>query len=227
MDCEERIKECESILKQIIQFEPDPYYVNYFFKSYLLCVDNAYFEIFKEANRDFGLFVSDKYTRKTLLEKAREKNDQKAIDFISWFDKRYKAEHENPYPNFIKKSTEFLIVHKKLPKIKIMIRAKERYEEDPNQELFVNLKNEKLRSDEELQIEVKRQIPVFLEIINFKRSKKNEPKINHKQITISTFLDIDENGNNIEVVFASKIYIAVMKRILIDTRKKITELTNC
>lgn len=63
-----------------------------------------------------------------------------------------------------------------------MIRAKERFVRDPNQEILVYLKNEKLSSVEELQIEIKRQIPVFLEIINYKRSNNGEPRINEKQV---------------------------------------------
>jgi len=224
MDCKEKIEECESILKQIIQFEPDPYYVNYFFNSYLYSVNNVYVGIFEEANRDFGLFISGKYTRDAFLEKAKMKDDQKAIDFLSWFDKKYEEEHQNPYPNFIKKSCKLQNEHKKLPKIKIMIRAKKRYAEDPNQEILANLKNEKLRSVEELQIEIKRQIPIFLEIINYKRSNNNEPRINEREVTVSTFLDIEDDGE-IEIVYASKIYISVMKRFLIDARKKIKELT--
>lgn len=224
MDCKEKIEECKSILKQIIRFEPDPYYVKYFFNSYLYSVNNVYAGIFEEANRDFGLFISGKYTRETFLEKAKIKNDQKAIDFLSWFDKKYEEEHQNPYPNFIKKSCKLQNEQKKLPKIKIMIRAKERYAEDPNQEILVNLKNYKLRSVEELQIEIKRQTPIFLEIINYKRNNNNEPRINEKQITVSTFLDIEDEGE-IEIVYASKIYISVMKRLSMDVRKKIKELT--
>lgn len=225
MDCEDRIKECESILKQIIQYEPDPYYVNYFFNSYLFSINKVYFEIFREACREFGLFTSEKYTRDAFLEKANEKNDQKAVDFVSWFDKKYDKEHENVYPDFIRKCCKIQNENRKLSKIKIMIRAKERYEDDPNQEILVGLKNEKLRSMEELQIEVKRQMPVFLEIINYKRSEKNEPKINEKQVITSTFLDIEQNGDDIEIVYASKIYISVMQRLIIDVRKKIIELT--
>ena len=30
MNIEEKIEECEYVLKQIKQFDPDPYYVNYF-----------------------------------------------------------------------------------------------------------------------------------------------------------------------------------------------------
>ncbi len=65
---------------------------------------------------------------------------------------------------------------------------------------------------------------LFLEIINYKRINNNEPEISEKQVTVSTFLDIEGNGE-VEIVYASKIYISVMKRFLIDARKKIKELT--
>ena len=225
MNIEEKIEECESILKQIKQFDPDPYYVNYFFNSYLFLVNKVYVGIFEEANRDFGLFISKKYNRETFLEKAKEKNDQKAIDFVLWFDKKYDGEHKNIYPNFIKKSCKFQNDHKKLPKIKIMISAKERYAGDHNQEIIADLKDEKLRSKEELQIEIKRQIPIFLEVINYKRSNNKEPKINEKQVIVSTFLDIEGNDEDIEIAYASKVYISVMKRFLAEAREKIKELT--
>ncbi|MBI5860477.1 MAG: hypothetical protein HZB73_07400, partial [Nitrosarchaeum sp.] len=86
------------------------------------------------------------------------------------------------------------------------------------------LKDEKLRSKEELQIEIKRQIPVFLELINYKRSNNKEPKINEKQVIISTFLNIEGN-EDIEITYASEIYISVMKRFLVEAREKIRELT--
>ena len=225
MNIEEKIEECESILKQIKQFEPDPYYVNYFFNSYLFLVNKVYVGIFEEANRDFGLFISGKYNRETFLEKAKEKKDHKAIGFVSCFDKKYDEEHKNIYPNFIKKSCKFLNDHEKLPKIKIMISAKEKYKGDPNQEILANLKDGKLRSKEELEIEIKRQMHIFLELINYKRSNNNEPKINEKQVIVSTFLDIEGNDEDIEITYASKIYISVMKRLLVEAREKIRELT--
>jgi hypothetical protein len=189
-----------------------------------LSVNKVYTGIFEEANRDFGLFVSGEFNRETFLEKAREKNDQKAIDFVLWFDKKYDEEHKNIYPNFIKKSCRFQKEHQKLPKIKIMISVKDRYAGDLNQEILVNLKGEKLKSKEELQIEIKRQIPIFLEIINYKRNSNKESKINEKQVIVSTFLNIEEN-EDIEIIHASEIYISVMKRFLVEAREKIRELT--
>ncbi len=73
MDVKREIEESESILKKIKQFELDPYYVNYFFNSHLCSVNKVYGGIFEEANRDFGLFISGKYTKESFLEKVNEK----------------------------------------------------------------------------------------------------------------------------------------------------------
>jgi len=111
-----------------------------------------------------------------------------------------------------------------LPEIKIMIRAIDRYKDDINQQIKVNLNNGKLRDKEELNVEIKRQTPVFLEIINHKRIEKNEPKIEKNQIIASTFLDINDH-KDIEIIYASEIYIPVIKRLADESRKKIKELT--
>jgi len=105
-----------------------------------------------------------------------------------------------------------------------MIRASDRYKDDISQQIKVNLSNEKLRSKKELDIEIKRQLPIFLEIINHKRNMNNEPKVEENQVIASAFVDIEEYGN-IEVAYASEIYIPVMKRLVDESRKKIKELT--
>jgi hypothetical protein len=224
MNIEKTIKNCEMYLKQIKQYEPDPYYVNYFFNEYINSVNDTFNGIFEEGNRDFGLFISEKISQKNFDEKAKMKNDQNAIKFSEWYSLEYNQEHKNPYPNFIKKICQFKNKFKKLPKIKIMIRASDRYKDDIYQQIKVNLSHEKLRSKEELDIEIKRQLPIFLEIINHKRDKNNEPKVGENQVIASTFLDIEEY-ENIEIVYAAEIYIQVMRRLVEESRKKIKELT--
>jgi len=105
-----------------------------------------------------------------------------------------------------------------------MIRASDRYKDDIHQQIKVNLSHGKLCQKEELVIEIKRQLPIFLEIINHKRNKNNEPKVVKKQVIASSFLDIEKH-KNIEIVYASEIYIPVMKRLVEESRKKIKELT--
>ena len=224
MNVEEAIKNCEIYLKQIKQYNPDPYYVNYFFNKYIDSVNDTIIGIFEEGNRDFGLFISENISQKKFDEKAKMKNDQKAIKFSEWYSTKYNQEHENTYPNFIKKICQFKNKFKKLPKIKIMIRASDRYKDDIYQQIKVNLSHEKLRSKEELEIEIKRQLPIFLEIINYKRKENNKPKVKENQIIASTFLDSDEH-KDIEITYAAEIYIAVMKRLVEESRKKIKELT--
>ncbi len=224
MNIEKTIKNCEIYLKQIKQYEPDPYYVNYFFNEYINSVNDTFNGIFEEGNRDFGLFISEKISQINFDEKAKMKNDQNAIKFSEWYSLEYNQEHKNPYPNFIKKICQFKNKFKKLPKIKIMIRASDRYKDDIYQQIKVNLSHEKLRSKEELDIEIKRQLPIFLEIINHKRDKNNEPKVGENQVIASTFLDIEEY-ENIEISYAAEIYIQVMRRLVEESRKKIKELT--
>ena len=224
MNIEKMIKDCETYLKQIKQYDPDPYYVNYFFNEYINSVNDIFNGIFEEGNRNFGLFISEKISQKKFNGKAKIKNDQNAMKFSEWYLIRYNQEHENSYPNFIKKICQFKNKFDKLPKIKIMIRASDRYEDDINQQIKVNLSNEKLCSKEELEIEVKRQLPIFLETINRKRSENNEPKVRENQVIASAFLEIEEY-KDIEIVYAAEIYIPVIKRLVEESKKKIKELT--
>ncbi len=224
MDIEKTIENCEIYLKQIKQYEPEPYYVNYFFNKYINSVNDTFNGIFEEGDRDFGLFISEKISQKNFDKKAKIKNDQNAIKFSEWYSIRYNQEHESPYPNFIKKICQLKNKSQKLPKIKVMIRASDRYKDDVNQQIKINYSQEKIRSKEELKIEIKRQLPIFLEIINYKRNEKNEPKVEENQVIASAFLDIEEH-NDIEIIYAAEIYIPVLKRLVEESRKIIKELT--
>ncbi len=222
MNIEEAIKNCEICLKQIKQYEPDPFYVNHFFTKYIDSVNSVFDGIFEEANSDFGLFIIGIISRQKFYEKAKMKNDQNAIKFSEWYLVKFNEEHKNSIPNVIKKICLFKNELQKLPKIKIMIRASDRYKNDINQQIKVNLSNEKLRSKEELDIEIKRQLPIFLQVINHKREIANEPKVEASQVVASTFLNIEDD---IEIAYVSEIYIPVMKRIVEESRNKIKELT--
>ena len=224
MSIEEKIKDCEYNLKQINHFNPDPYYVNYFLEAYIQSVIDVYDKIFEEANRDFGLFISGKCTKEKFEEKALDKNDQLALNFLSWFEENYENQHNSSYPNFIKKICYFFKENNYLPKISIKMVANQRYKDDVFQLIQVGLTNGKIRSKEELQIEIKRQIPVFLEIINQKRKKENEPRVSDNQIIASSFLEL-KNYEDIEISHACEVYLPVMKRFLDETRKEIKRLT--
>ena len=225
MNIEEELTNCEIYSKQIKQYDPDPFYVNYFFTKYINSINDIINGIFEEANIDFGLFISEKITQRKFNEKANMKKDENAIKFSKWFSKKNKKEHENPYPNHMNKIRLFKNENESLPKIKIMIRATERYKNDVYQEIKIDLKNGKIISREQLDIEIKRQIPIFLEIINAKRNQNDEAKVTNKKIISSAFVNLEKN-NNIEIMYLCQIYTPVIKRLVDESRDKIKELTN-
>ena len=225
MSIEKIIDDCKIYQKQIKQYDPDPFYVNHFFSKFIDSVNSVMESIFDEANRDFGLFIAEKISQEKFLKKAQEKNDVKAKKFSEWYKERINQEHKSRFPKAIKKICELKNKQNSLPEIKIMIRAQDRYENDINQQIMVGLSNEKLRSKEELQIEINRQLPVFLEVINHKRTENNEPNVNENQVTTSAFIDI-EDIFEIEVAYATEIYIPVLIRVVEESRKKIKELTS-
>ena len=225
MNIEEELTNCEIYSKQIKQYDPDPFYVNYFFTKYINSINNIINGIFEEANMDFGLFISEKITQRKFNEKANMKKDENALKFSKWFSKKNKKEHENPYPNHMNKIRLFKNENESLPKIKIMIRATERYKNDVYQEIKIDLKNGKIISRGQLDIEIKRQIPIFLEIINAKRNQNDEAKVTNKKIISSAFVNLEKN-NNIEIMYLCQIYTPVIKRLVDESRDKIKELTN-
>ena len=225
MNIEEEIKKCEIYSKQIKQYDPDPFYVNYFFNKYINSINDIINGIFEEANIDFGLFIKEKISQKEFHEKANIKKDVNALKFSEWFSIKYKKEHENPYPNSMNKICQFKNENESLPKIKIMIRATERYKNDFNQEIKIDLRNGKIISKEQLDIEIKIQTPIFLETINTKRNEKNEPKVTKKKIIASAFVNL-EKDNDVEIMYLCQIYTPVIRRLIDESRDKIKELTS-
>ena len=225
MNIEEEIKNCGIYSKQIKQYDPDPFYVNYFFTKYINSINNIINGIFEEANIDFGLFIKEKVSQKEFHKIANIKKDANALKFSEWFSIKYKKEHENPYPNSMNKICQFKNENESLPKIKIMIRAIERYKNDFNQEIKINLRNGKIISKEQLDIEIKRQTPIFLETINAKRNEKDEPKVTNKKIISSAFVNL-EKDKDVEIMYLCQIYTPVIKRLIDESRDKIKELTS-
>ncbi len=104
------------------------------------------------------------------------------------------------------------------------ILANQRYKDNVFQSIQVGLTKGKIRSKEELQFEIKRQNPLFLEIINQKRKNKNEPKVSENQIIASAYLEM-KNHEDIEISHACEIYLPVMKRFLGESRNEIKRVT--
>ena len=225
MNIEEEIKKCEIYLKQIKQYDPDPFYVDYFFTKYINSINNIINGIFEEANTDFGLVITEKVTQRKFNEKANIKKDENALKFSEWFSIKYKKEHKNLYLNSMNKICQFKNENESLPEIKIMIRAIDRYKNDCNQEIKIDLKNGKIISKEQLNIEIKIQTPIFLETINAKRNEKNEPKVTKKKIIASAFVNIEKDCD-VEIMYLCQIYTPVIRRLIDESREEIKELTS-
>ena len=85
MNIEEAIENCQISLNQIKHYDPDPFYVDYFFNEFIISVNNSLNGIFEEANRDFGLFISKNISEQSFVKKAKTKQDHKAIKFSEWY----------------------------------------------------------------------------------------------------------------------------------------------
>ena len=94
-----------------------------------------------------------------------------------------------------------------------------------NQEIKIDLKDGKIISKEQVNIEIKRQSEMFLEIINAKRNEKEEPKVTNKKIISSAFVNLKKN-QNVEIMYLCQTYTPVIRRLTDESRNKIKELTN-
>ena len=104
MNIEEELTNCEIYSKQIKQYDPDPFYVDYFFTKYINSINNIINGIFEEANIDFGLFISEKITQRKFNEKANIKKDENALkfscSFLFFFENH--LENFNAFSSFFK-----------------------------------------------------------------------------------------------------------------------------
>ncbi|MCE2614770.1 MAG: hypothetical protein LVO36_02575 [Nitrosopumilus sp. (ex Thoosa mismalolli)] len=224
MSIKRRIEDCNGFLNQIKKYDPDPYYVGYFLDEFVKTVNRIHNDIFQEANRNFGLYDIGENSEEKFEEMSIIKNDKNALEFSKWFKKINVREHEKPFPNFMKQLCTLKKQDKQFPKLKIMLRPKERFKDDIFQEINPRLSNGKLSSKDELKMEISRQLSVYFEIINHKRKQKNESKVGKDQIVPSVFLMLEE-GQDIEISYAVEIYMPVINRLIDESRKKIHELT--
>lgn len=203
------IQECIKYAQQIKLHDPDPYYVKYCFAKYLKSVDVAINDIFATADIDFGLFASKPVTRDSFADCIRQKYDKNrdtlASQFLQWYDIQYAGQwHSGTYPYMMRLAHHTFHITEKVPEIKIMLRAKNRYKDDPTCDMNMDglTSNGKLRSKDELSIQLNRYTPIFLDVINYKRSQRGEPRVSEKQVVASAFAIIDTGfvSNVVDVV---------------------------
>lgn len=220
MNVEEILRRCTAQVGQIARFDPEPYYVRHAFQSYLDMINAVYAGILEEADRDFGLFAA-RHTVEGLRERCNQKNDAAAAEFVSWYEELLAGEHKSHYPAFMRSMTVWYGLGRTLPDAKIMLRAEDRHTHDIHLDLPSMPRNGKIPR-EQLQVEINRQAPTFLMLINRKRSANGEPAVPRHGIVASAFF---EGFEDFEISHASEVYVPVMRRIISDARERIKELT--
>ena len=85
------------------------------------------------------------------------------------------------------------------------------------------IKNKKIIKKEQIEIKMKRQTTIYIEIINKKRNENEEPKVTKKKITSSAFLTL-EDEQKIEIMYLCQTYTPVIRRLLDESRDKIKEI---
>ena len=73
---EQEFENCRSTIKQMKQYEPDPYYISYFLKIYSNSINKIFSGIFEEAISDFGLYISEKINQQTFEKQNQTKKDE-------------------------------------------------------------------------------------------------------------------------------------------------------
>lgn len=228
MDLDERLEECRFYVNQINYFDPDPFYVRKLFIDFLGQSCNIVNGIFKEADRDFGLFMKDKHSPANFRKKATEKKDEKALEFHQWFNERYDQEHKMPYLKFILKAKKYLDDTNELPCPIVKLRTKERYHNDPCHPIPIQFENDRLSKDS-LKVSMYRYGRFFIDRVNKKRKEQMEPTISPNEVAASCFLPLEADCNEeqyFEIGLASKLYISTLRDLVAESRSKIKSLTS-
>ena len=222
MDVEQKIRDCCTIEARIRQYDPDPHHVGYFFGEFARAVNDAMDGIFGAADRHFGLYQGRACSQEAFAGIAAIKNDKAACEFAAWFMEMDRAAHGGSLPRFIRDMCAAKRAGAGMPRIRVMLRAKERYEGDVPYEL-TRLVPGMPDFGAELGAEVARQCPAFLDIINRKRQGRGEPKVRQGQVVAAAFARA--GGVDYEVSHAVSVYIPVIRRIASDSNEKLAELS--
>lgn len=254
MNPDEAVQECAACAMQIKRYDPDPHYTGYYFGRYIRAVNLAIDGIFAEADIDFGLFTGGSITQEIFADSLKRRGDQSAAAFLKWYEDRYPEWHSGAYPQMmdVVRRVTNMTGHK--VEIEIMIRAADRYKDDPVHHLGAGLtRNGRLRSEMELDVAVRRNTALFVEVINHKRRSRDEPVTDARRLVTSTFAVINAPSTHessagmstlgaessgaltrigtppqivMELAYSTEIYIQVIKRIVEESRQEILSITS-
>lgn len=220
MDLDTIFEECEYNVRQIEYFDPEPFYVRKFLIDFLNLIDRTIKGILEEANIDFGLFLKE-FTLEKFEERAIQKNETLAMEFVKWFHDNYEYEHSLPYTHIMNLARKFLKRNGTLPLPTIKLISKNRYEGDPSLPIPVQLKDGKIISKADLDLAIKMHSEMFLNLINSKRKEYGEPLVTKSNVIPATFLILEDK--ELEIVFTCQLYLSTLRDLISDSRSKINE----
>lgn len=223
MDVDESLKDCKASLLNIEKFNPEPFYVNKFFLEFLSSAINVIESVISEADRDFGLFIKGKAGFDKFREKASDKNDQNALEFIRWYESRLEKENQFPNAKFVWSCMTIFENNAMIPSSDIFLKPRDMTTGDICYPLNTKLRDGRIIDKEELRKSIEYNIPLFVQIINEKRKLNSNPRILKNNVCVCALIDFD--GRYFEVIECCKIYLTILDEIIDEAREKIRELT--
>lgn len=229
------MQECRMRARQIRLHDPDPYYAGHHFGQYLRAANAAVDGIFHTAGTDFGLLsCMGKYAARGSFEaaiRARGGRDAAASEFLGWFDAQDSGPwHSAAYTRVVGAARRMVRTHGRAPEVRVMISISDGYADDPSYEVDtagLTSRGGRLRSRDELSVEVRRRLPAFLDMVNDKRRRSGEPAASAGDVGASCFAVVRHDGgrtHTAEMARAADVYVQTLQRMISESEARIRDL---
>lgn len=241
--------QCSVYARLLRLHDPDPYYVGHLFSMYLRAADAAINDIFAGADTDFGLFARGRpmtrdsfaahLIRRRQLRRQRQGgsgHDALATEFLRWYDGQYDGQWHHPpgsYPHLMRIARDAARTSPRLPDVRITMVATDMYRDDPVYEMDMAglTVGGRLRSRAELDAQVRRRTPVFLEMVNHKRRRYGEPATRAGRVAASASAALCGGGARgpyatMNIPRAAEVYVSTIKRMRAESALRMREVAS-
>ena len=228
------MQECRMRARQIRLHNPDPYYAGRHFEQYLRAANAAVDGIFHTAGIDFGLLpcrgtpaARDSFEAAI---RGRGGRDASASEFLEWFDARHSGTwHSAVYTRAVGAARRMVRAHGRAPGVRILIGVSDGYADDPSYEVDTAglTYRGRLRSRDELSVEVRRRLPAFLDLANDTRRRSGEPAVSAKDVGAFCFAVVRHEGgetNTVEMAREADVYVQALQRMISESEARIRDL---
>lgn len=228
------VRECLMRARQIRLHDPDPYYAGHHFEQYLRAANAAVDGIFRTAGTDFGLLpCMGKHAARDSFEaaiRARGERDASASEFLEWYDAQDSGPwHSAVYTRAVGAARRMVRIRGRAPGVRVMIGVSDGYADDPSYEVDtagLTSRGGRLRSRDELSVEVRRRLPAFLEMVNDKRRRSGEPGASAGKVVAFCFAVVRHGGEThaVGMARAADVYVQTLQRMISESEARIRVL---